>query len=92
MLVRLSVLEDALTERMERGLGSVAGSSLQFDCEDRVSSSHGEESLWAQIVKYEVYVFGLAFVVIRVADGCRDTESSVQPILHERWSGMGVTR
>ena len=90
MLVRLSVLEDALAKWVERGLGSIAGLSSQFDHEDWVSSSHGEEGSWTRVVEYEVNVLGLAFIIICVADGCHDAESSVGPVLHKRWSRMGV--
>ena len=90
MLVWLSVLEEALAKGVEWGLGPVAGSCSQFNCENRVSPSHSEEGPWARVVEYETDIFGLALVVICIADGNCDAESSVGPILHEQWSRMGV--
>ena len=91
MLVQLSALEEALVKGVEGGLGSIARSSSQFDCKDRVSPSHGEEGPQARVIEYEVNVLGLALVVVGVTDRSCDTKLSVRPILHEWRSRMGVS-
>jgi hypothetical protein len=57
-----------------------------------VSFTHGEMSSGTSVVEYESHIFGLAFVIIGVVDGCRDTESSVRSVLNERWPWVRVTR
>ena len=89
-LIGLSQFEDPLTERVERGLCAVARPCAKFDREHGVSFTHGEMGAGANVVEYEVYVFGLALVVIRIVDGRGDAESSVGPILDERWSRMSI--
>ena len=89
-LVGLARLEDPLSERIERGLDTVARSCSKFDCEHRMSDAHGEVSTRTGIVEYEVDIFGLAFVVVCIVDGCGNTESSVGPIFNEWRSGMRV--
>ena len=91
-LVRLSRLEDPLVKRIEGGLGAVARSCAEFDCEHGVSFSHGKMGAGADVIEYEVYVFGFALVVIRVVDGRRDAKPSVGPILDKGWSGVSVAR
>ena len=90
MLVQLSVLEEALTKGMEWGLGPITGSCSQFDCEYQVSPPHGKEGPRARVVEYEMDILGLALVAMCIVDGGSDAKSSVGPILHERWSRMGV--
>jgi hypothetical protein len=46
----------------------------------------------ADVVEYEVDIFGLALIVIHIGDGCSDAKLSVGPILDKGWSGMGVAR
>ena len=89
-LVRLSRLEDPLAKRVEGGLGTVARSCPEFDCKYGMSFTHSEVGARADVIEYEVYIFSLALVVIRVGDGRRDAKSSVGPILDEGGSGMGV--
>ena len=91
-LIRLPRFKDPLTERVERGLGAVARSRAKFDREYWVSFTHGKVGTGADIVEYEVYVFGLALIVIRIVDGRSDAESSIGPILDEWWSGVSVAR
>ena len=52
--------------------------------------THSEVGSGASVVKYEPHVFGLALVIIGVVNGHRDTESSIGPILDERWPRMHV--
>ena len=89
LLVWLSVLKYVLPKRGEWRLGPVVWSSLQFDGEDGVSLSHGEEGPGICVIQHESDVFGLATIVVSVSYGCRDTEPSIQSVLHERWSQMG---
>ena len=71
-LVGLSRLEDPLAKRIERGLGAIARSCAKSDREHRVSFTHGKVGAGADVVEYEVYVLGLASVVVRIVDGCID--------------------
>ena len=89
-LVGLSRLKDLLVKRVKGGLGTVTRSCAKFDCEHRVSFSHGKVRTGTDVVEYEVYVFGLALVVVRIVDGRGDAKSSVGPILDERWSWVCV--
>ena len=89
-LIGLSRFKDLLAKRIEGGLGAIARSCAKFDCEHRVSLTHGKVGVRADVVEYEVYVFGLASVVVRVVDGRSDAQSSVGPILDKRWSGVCV--
>jgi hypothetical protein len=73
LLVGLSRLENPLAKRIEGGLGAIARSRSKFDCEHRMSFTHGEVGAGADVVEYEVYVFGLALVVVRIPDGRSDT-------------------
>ena len=57
-----------------------------------MSFTHGEMGLGASVVEYEPHIFGLAFVIIGVVDGCRDTESSVRSILDKWRPWVHVTR
>ena len=91
-LVRLTRLEDLLAKWIERGLSTIARSCAEFNCEHRVSDAHGEMSARTDVVEYKVDVFGLALVVVRVVDGCDDTESSVGPVFDKWWSGVSIAR
>ena len=71
-LVRLPRFEDPLAKRIEGGLGAIARSCAKFDREHRVSFAHGKVGAGADVVEHEVYVFGLAFVVVRIVDGRSD--------------------
>ena len=89
-LVGLPRLEDPLAKRIEGGLGAVARSCTKFDREYGVSFTHSEMGTRADVVEYEVYVFSLALVVVRIRDGCGDAESSIGPVFDKGWSGVGV--
>ena len=91
-LIRLARLEDPLAKRIEGGLGTIAGSCAKFDREYWVSAAHGKMSARADVVEYEVHVFGLALVIVRIVDGCRDAEPSIGSIFDERRPRMSVTR
>ena len=90
-LVRLPRLEDPLAKRIEGGLGAVTRSCAEFDREYGVSFTHGKVGAGTDVVEYEVYVFGLALVVIRIVDGRGDAESSIGPILDEWWSRVRIS-
>ena len=92
LLVRSSILEDALTKGMKGGLRTIARLRSQFDGEDRVSFSHCKVGSGACVVEYESYVFGFALIVVGIIYGRRHTESSVRLILHEGWTGVHITR
>ena len=89
VLIQLSLLEKALAKWVEWGLGTIAGSSSQFDGEDGMSSSHSKEGPRARVVEYEAHILGLALVVVRISYGHHDAESSIGLILHKWWSGVG---
>ena len=91
-LVGLPRLEDPLAKRVEGGLGAVARSCAKFDREYGVSFSHGEVGAGTDVVKHEVYIFGLALVIVCIVDGRGDAESSIGPVLDERWSWVCVAR
>ena len=57
-----------------------------------MSFTYGEVGARAGVVEYELYVFGLALIVVSVVNGRRDAESPVGPILDEQWSWVCVTR
>ena len=92
LLVRLSVLEYALTERGEQRLGAVAGSCSQLNCEDGMPFSHGGQGPRVHVVHHELDIFGFAAVVVGISYGCCDTEPPIGLVLHEGRSGMGVSR
>ena len=69
LLVWLSMLEDVLSKRMERGLSAISRSSSQFDGKDGMSLSHGEESPGACVVQYELHVLGFTLIVISITYG-----------------------
>ena len=91
-LIGLSRLKDSLAKRVEGGLGAVARSCAKFDREHGVSFTHGEVGAGTDVVEYEVYVFGLALVVVCIVDGCADAESSIGPVLDKRWSWVSVAQ
>ena len=92
LLVWLSMFEDVLTKGMERGLSAISRSSLQFDGEDGMSLSHGEESPGARIVQYELHIFGFALIVISVAYRHQDAEPSIRPILYKWGNRVSESR
>ena len=47
---------------------------------------------WADVVEYEVYVFGLALIVVCIRDRRGDAETSIGSIFDKGWSGVGVAR
>ena len=91
-LVGLSRFKDSLAKRIEWGLGATARSCAKLDREHGVSFTHGEVGARADVVEYEMYVFGLALVVVRVVDGCGDAEPPIGPILDKWWSWVCVMR
>ena len=91
-LIGLSRFEDPLAKRIEGGLGPVAGSCAKFDREHGVSFAHGEVGARADIVEYEMYVFGLALVVVCVVDGRGNAKSPVGPVLNKWRSWVCVAR
>ena len=76
-LIGMSGLKYALPKGIEGGLCTLARLCTQFDGEDGVTFTHSEVGSRAYVVEYESYKFGLPFVIVGVADGCRDTEPPV---------------
>ena len=91
-LVGLSRLEDPLAKRVEGSLGAITRSCAQLDREYGVSFTHGEMGAGTDVVEHEVHVFGLALVIICIANGCGDAKSPVGPVLDKWWSWMCVSR
>ena len=91
-LVGLSRLKDPLAKRIEGSLGAFARSRPEFDREYGVSFTHGKMGTGAAVVECKVHIFGFAFVVVRVVDGCGDAESSVGPIFDKWYTGVCVAR
>lgn len=84
------MLEDALMERMEWGLGSVVRSGSQFDSVSQVPSTHGKECVWIRVVQHELHVFGSSFVVVGITNRSGDAKSPIGTVLHKWWSGVSV--
>ena len=76
-LVRVSRFEYALPKGVEGGLRTIARSSAQFDGEDGVAFAHSEVGTRTGVIKYKPYKLGFSFIVVGIANGCRDAESSV---------------
>ena len=91
-LVGLSVLKNALSKGMKRGLRTIARSCSQLNREHRMSFTHGKVGPGARVVEYESHIFGLAFVIVSVVNWHRDAESSVRLILDKRRPWMCVAR
>lgn len=87
----MPILKKVLAKGVEWGLGSVARLGSQFDRENGVPASHGEEGPWTRVVEYEPDIFGFAFVIVGIADGGCDAKLSVRPVLHKRWPWVSVT-